>query len=129
MEKMAPKKIRGYILLEILIGLFIVGLGFTVILGVTNTLKASYTQTHQLLQAVNLASSTMEEVLFKLKEDRTQRFYYLQDVIMEEKGIYNITTQTKWHGPELIQVIIKIRWGREGMIKNYDIESIFYVQE
>ena len=59
---------HGYVFIDILVGLLIFSLGFVAVLSLNNWVAQSKAQADNYLEAVNIASSTMDEILHEYKE-------------------------------------------------------------
>ncbi|HHV63647.1 MAG TPA: hypothetical protein GXX46_01000 [Peptococcaceae bacterium] len=129
MLKILKTSDQGYLLLDILVGLFIFGLGFAVILGVINTAALANGQSSNYLQAVNLGTSAMDEILAKLKEDNSFRYAYLGVVQKEKVGNYWRTIKMEWDSIDLLLITVRVEWMERGEGRDYYLESLFYVQE
>ncbi|NLI91854.1 MAG: hypothetical protein GX434_06480 [Peptococcaceae bacterium] len=119
---------KGYILLEILMGLFLFGLGFTVILGLIQTVALANGQAHNLLEAVNLAGSTTEEITYHIKQDRLNTYSYLSGELCDQAGMFRRTIRTKWDSPDVIWISVEIQWTELGEHRNYSLESLLMVE-
>ncbi len=118
---------RGYVLLDILIGLFILGLGFAVIQGLTNTAALSYAQSHNLLQAANLAGSTIQEVISDLKKEPAGKDADFNQEGLDQVGKYQRLICVQWDSPDLLLITVEVRWPELGEFRNYRLESLCYV--
>lgn len=119
---------KGYILLDILIGLFIFGLGFAVILGVINTAALARGETDNYLQAVNLAGSKMDELLSNLEEDNSYRYSFLPGEVKDNVGPFERIIKAEWDSADLLLLTVQIKWIERGEVRDYLLESLFYVQ-
>lgn len=124
----ARKSGKGFILLDVLIGLFIFGLGFAVITGVINTAALAGGEAQNYLQAVNLASSTMDELLNLLEIDNSSQYAYLGKEGKEQVGTFEKLIKMEWESVDLLLVTVEIKWKEKGEVRNYLLESLFYVQ-
>ncbi len=120
---------RGYILLDILIGLFIFGLGFLVVMGLIQTSALSYQQSHNIQEAVNLAGSTLEQVITDINQDSMNQYLYLDGKVCDVVGKYRRKIKAEWETVDLLLLTVEIRWMEKNEEKNYDVKSLYYVQE
>lgn len=120
---------KGYILLDILIGLFIFGLGFTVIIGLTSIAALAKGQTDNYLDAINLASSTMDEILSDLEEDSSFSNLYLSINVKDRIGTFERAVKSEWESSNLLLILVEIKWVEKGQDREYLLESLYYVQE
>ncbi|MGI6449526.1 MAG: type IV pilus modification PilV family protein [Desulfitobacteriia bacterium] len=119
---------QGYLLLDILVGIFIFSLGFAVILGIINSAALANAQSNHYLQAVNLASSAMDELLAKLEEDSVFCYTYLAGADVEKIGNFTQTINMVWETADLLLVTVQMEWPERGEVRDYYLESLFYVQ-
>lgn len=120
---------RGYVLLDILIGLFILGLGFAVIQGLTQSAALSYAQSHNLLQAANLAGSTIHSVTSDLKKDPAVKYAYFNQEGLDQVGKYQRQVSVQWDTPDLLLITVEVGWPELGEFRNYRLESLCYVRD
>jgi type II secretory pathway pseudopilin PulG len=120
---------KGTILLDILVGLFILGAGLAVIFSVIQTSAAAGGQAQNLREAVNLSSSTMEEVLSEFERDKTSCYAYLNSLTQERIGKFNRTIQVEWESQNLMLILVETTWEERGEERHYRVESLFYVRE
>jgi hypothetical protein len=120
---------KGYILLDILVGLFIFGVGFSATLGIINTAVLARGQADNYLQAVNLASSSMDETLNNLGGNSACKYTYLSGEVSNTIGNFERVIKAEWDSIDLLLLTVEVRWMEKGEIREYILESLFYVQE
>jgi len=118
---------HGYVFIDILVGLLIFSLGFVAVLSLNNWVAQSKAQADNYLEAVNIASSTMDEILHEYKEfagdlsnmpNMTDRYGKYERVIVMTKD-----------APNLCTVSVKLKWIERGEPREYLLESLLYVNE
>lgn len=120
---------KGFILLEILLGLVIISIGLSVILGFIQTAATGRVQAHNLLEAMNAAVSGNEEVTNKIKKNRSEVYAYLDNGLSDRVGIYHRTIKARWDSNDLLLLSVQVEWIELGERKNYCVESLLYLRE
>jgi len=118
----------GYILLDILLGLFILGMGLAVIWSVNNAAVMKSGQTDSSLQAINLASSTLDELHCIFSEDITTINHYTSMEVKDSYGIFERAITAEWKTMDLLLLTVTIQWLEKGVSKEYCLESYYYAQ-
>jgi hypothetical protein len=118
---------RGYILLDILMGLFIFGLGFTVILGLMQTAALGGAQAHNLLEAVNVATSALEETTGSIMANPDAAYAFLDQGVKGQTGLFRKTVTAHWEQNDLLRITVEINWAELGQSRNYRLESLVSV--
>ncbi len=127
-QKVLVVRNSGYILLDILLGLFILGMGLAVILGLNNSTVLKSGQVDSSLQAVNLASSTLDELLCEFDEDKSYIDKYTSVEVKDTYGIFERIIRAEWKTMNLVLLTVKIEWLERGISKEYYLESYYYAQ-
>jgi len=125
---MEDKK-KGFVLLDVLTGLFIFSLGFAVMLALINTAYIKNSHTDHTLQAVNFASSTVEEITAVLLDDPSAVDRYLNGVAQDESGRFSRTVCCEWDSPNLLKISVKISWTELKDQKEYNLTYLHYIAE
>lgn len=128
-HKIFPGPDRGYILLDILVALFIIGFGLAVSLGVIDTAALANAQAENSLQAINLAASQMDQVIYNLKVNNCCPDEYLTGSISKRCGRFESMIGAKWDSAGLLLVTVRIQWLERGELREYLLESLCHVQE
>lgn len=118
----------GYILLDILLGLFILGIGLAVIWGLNNSTVLKSGQVDSSLQAVNLASSTLDELLCEFDEDKSYIYKYSSVEVKDRFGLFERIIRAEWKTMNLVLLTVEIEWPERGVSKEYCLESYYYAQ-
>lgn len=118
----------GYILLDILLGLFILGIGLAVIWGLNNSTVLKSGQVDSSLQAVNLASSTLDELLCEFDEDKSYIYKYSSVEVKDRFGLFERIIRAEWKTMNLVLLTVEIEWLERGVSKEYCLESYYYAQ-
>jgi len=124
MGKLLFRSDQGYILLDILMGLFIFSVGLTVFFSLVQTAALANSQAHNLLDAINLAGSSMEEIAHNLQQNPADISNYLTD----QAGMFHRTVGTKWDSPDMVWVTVEITWLELGESRKYSVESLLQIQ-
>lgn len=118
----------GYILLDILLGLFILGIGLAVIWGLNNSVVLKSGQVDSSLQAVNLASSTLDELLCEFDEDKNYIDKYTSVEVKDRYGFFERIISAEWKTMNLVLLTVEIEWLDRGVSKEYCLERYYYAQ-
>ncbi len=121
-------KSNGYILLDILLGLFILGMGLAVIWGFNNSAVMKSAQVDYSFRAINLASSTLDELLCIFDEDNAYIDNYTSVKVTDRIGLFDRIIRTEWKTMNLVLLTVEIKWLESGVSKEYNLESYYYVQ-
>lgn len=121
-------KNNGYILLDILLGLFILGLGLAIIWGLNNSAVLKSGQVDSSLQAVNLASSTLDELHCRFDEDRGYLDNFTSVEVKDRYGLFERVIKAQWQTMNLVLLTVEIQWLERGVSREYSLESYYYVQ-
>ncbi|MCM1566946.1 MAG: hypothetical protein FNP40_05225 [Dehalobacter sp. 4CP] len=122
-------KKKGFVLLDVLTGLFIFSLGFAVMLALINTAYIKSSHTDNTLQAVNLASSTAEEITAVLLDDPSAVYHYLSGTTRDESGQFSRTVCCEWDSPNLLKISVKINWTELEDQKEFKLTYLHYITE
>lgn len=121
---------KGYILLDVLIGVFIFGLGFGVFWGLLNYSQIHGTEAQIFISAVNMASSTMDELSMDLKENPEKVSAYLQNQEESCGPRFNKVITARWGDiPGTVELCVEIHWQSLAEDHVYKLESLFYVEK
>ncbi|UWG95735.1 hypothetical protein LPY66_12510 [Dehalobacter sp. DCM] len=120
-------KAHGFVYLDIIVALFIFGLGFAVIFGSVQASYLKQSHTERYLDAVNLASSTLNEVVDDVDEDPAAAAAYLEGEHKHVVGFYNVVIKTEWAEADLLSVTVEVTWLEQGRNKNYHVQSLCHV--
>ncbi len=118
----------GYIFLDIILGLFIFGLGFVIVLSVTNAAALAEAQAENYLQAVNLASSAMDEMLDNLDSDSSYGETYPIVGTEEKIGKFKQKINVGWESDSILWITVEVIWNERSETRNYLLHSLFYVR-
>lgn len=121
-------KNNGYILLDILLGLFILGMGLAVIWGFNNSTVMKSAQVDSSFQAINLASSTLDELLCRFDEDNSYIDNYTSVEVTDRIGRFERIVRAEWKTMNLVLLTVEIKWLESGVSKKYNLESYYYAQ-
>jgi len=119
-------KHNGFVLLDILAALFILGLGLTVLLGLTQHTVMSYSKAANYFGAVNVASTEMEQAISAIKADPDQRFHFMTTDDNRLSGIYNIKVNAQSKSASLLIVSVQVSWQELSENRSYVLESLCY---
>jgi len=120
---------RGYAFIDILVGLLIFSLGFATILSLNNWVVQAKVQAENYMEAINIASSTMDEIINEYKnKEFTGDFADILN-LNDRYGKYErIIVMTK-DAPNLWLISVKLEWIERGEPREYLLESLLYVNE
>ena len=120
---------RVYAFIDILVGLLIFSLGFATILSLNNWVVQAKVQAENYMEAINIASSTMDEIINEYKnKEFTGDFADILN-LNDRYGKYErIIVMTK-DAPNLWLISVKLEWIERGEPREYLLESLLYVNE
>lgn len=120
---------RGYIFLDILIGLFILGIGTAVYWGLISSVTISSEENANYLHAVNLARSTLDELFADFKKKNGIIHNYIQNDITDRvEDRFQRIVRADWEEiPGLLSLTVEINWDERGKSRTYRLESSCYV--
>lgn len=118
---------KGYIMLDILLGLLLFSMGFAVIWGLNTSSVFKSAGMDNSLQAINLAASTMDELHCTFQRDRTAIDTYTSLDITAEIGFFDRVIKAEWITKDLLLLNVEVRWLEKGLERKYNLESYFYV--
>lgn len=121
----------GFIYLDIVIALFIFGLGFVVMVGIINAAYLKNSHTTNYLKAINLACSAMDTTLSILEKDASSAAVYLNNHVSNNVGSYNVDIRAEWKNTDLglINVTVAVDWMERGNSKKYLLYRIYHLSE
>jgi|GEM_PF-3309263 len=125
MIKVIPNK--GFIFLDILFALLIVSVGFLVVIGLNNSTAQTQLRAENYLQAVNLASSAMDQTLTDLEAGIINLDF--NGLPLEEKkqiGKYERNLAIRAASEDMLEITVEIVWSERGNRKNYVLYSLYY---
>jgi len=110
--------------LDVLIALVILATGFAAVLSLNNAAALTQSRAENTLRAVNLAGSSMEEILDGLQADSGAALDLLSG--MESRnGMFKRRVQAKWDPEGLLMVQVEVTWKEGGRDKSYVLHSLF----
>jgi len=118
---------KGYIILDVLLGIVIFGLGFAAAWKMNISALLMDGQTDNLFQAINLAESTIEELHSDLLDDNGLADLYSMREIREQIGRFSRTIRADWETTDLLLIQVEIEWVERECSKKYCLESFCYV--
>lgn len=118
---------KGYIVLDILLGIFIFSLGFAAAWEINVSAVLINGQAENMFKAVNLAESTVEELYSDLQEDGCLADLYTMGEIREQEGLFNKVIRANWETPNLLLIEVEVEWVERERHKEYCLESYCYV--
>jgi len=120
---------RGYAFIDILVGLLIFSLGFATILSLNNWVVQAKVQAENYMEAINIASSTMDEIINEYKNKEFNGDFADILNLNDRYGKYErIIVMTK-DAPNLWLISVKLEWIERGEPREYLLESLLYVNE
>lgn len=122
---------RGFIYLDIVIALFIFGLGFVVVVGIVNAAYLKNSHTTNYLKAINLASSAMDTTLSIIEEDASSVAVYLNGQVSNQAGSYDVNIRAEWENVDLglINVTVAVDWMERGNSKKYLLYRLYHLSK
>lgn len=121
-----PTADRGYIMLDIVLGLFIFGMGFAAVWGLNTAAVIGSAQLDSSLKAINLASSTVDELYCRFGDDRAYIDYYCSVEVNDRVERFDRSITAQWETMDLLLLTVEIRWLERGVSKDYSLESYYY---
>jgi hypothetical protein len=118
---------QGFVLLDVILALFLFGLGFASLYGLAESAWKEAEQAIHLTEAANLAQSIIEELAAVSWTDNINSGRCLLDDSVEGgKDLYNWRLFIDWAIPdELLRVQVEVFWLEQGRIKNYTLEGLY----
>ena len=121
---------KGYVLLDALTGLCIFSFGFAIYYGLIESAEQQRIDAQHYLEAANLAQNKMELLVHASRTETLIPEYCLPgQVISGKEGKYDWEVWSRWESPpSLLSVEVRIHWAQEDVMKEYSLESLFYVE-
>jgi len=120
----------GYILLDIIFGLFIFSFGFIILLDLFTVSETESIEAENYICAVNIARSTMDEIIQNIKNDNGKVAEYLEQSGSEssEERYKKICTFEWGEVSGVLDILVEIHWKEKKEIRVYCLESCCYVE-
>ena len=122
------KPVKGYIMLDILLGLFLFSIGFAVVWGLNTSSVFKSAQMEKSLQAINLAASTIDELHTVFKQDRARISNYTSLDVEDKQGAFYRVIRAEWVSKDLLLLAVEVRWTDRSTEKQYYLESYYYAE-
>ncbi|MGI6118966.1 MAG: hypothetical protein ACOYIB_00050 [Desulfosporosinus sp.] len=128
MEK--QKTSQGYVLFDVLLGLFLFSLGFAVLFGLTEGAVSEARQAASLMEGANLAQKTMDCLTAQGWSENIATGACLPgDTVEGNEGRFYWQVRTDWDDiPQLLRVSVEISWFERGKPARYKLESLYAVE-
>jgi hypothetical protein len=124
------KASQGYVLFDVLLGLFLFSLGFAVLFGLTEGAVSEARQASTLMEGANLAQKIMDRLAVQLWSDNIARQACIPGETVEgHEGKFRWLIVSDWDDiPQLLRVSVEVRWVERGNPAWYKLESLYAVE-
>ncbi len=121
---------NGYVLFDLLLALFLLSLGFTVLLGLTVGAVTQSRQATTLMEGANLAQETLDCLAGHGWSDNIARQACIPGGTVEgTDGKFRWLIRSEWYDiPELLKVSVEVFWIERGKPHQYKLESLYAVK-
>jgi len=121
---------QGYVLFDVLLGLFIFSLGFAVLFSLTEGAISEAQQASTLMEGTNLAQKKMDQLAVRNWRDNIARQACIPGGTVEgNEGKFHWIIHSEWEDiPQLLRVSVEVRWIERGNPSGYILESLYAVQ-
>jgi len=124
------KTSQGYVLFDVLLGLFIFSLGFAVLYGLTEGAVSEARQASTLMEATNFAQKKLDQLAVRNWNDNIAQQACIPGGTVEgNEGKFRWSIYSEWQDiPQLLRVSVEVRWVDRGNAAWYKLESLYVVQ-
>lgn len=121
---------RGYVLFDVLMAIFLFGIGFAALAGLTESYLRETRQASNFTEAVNIAQKNLEFLAgHKWDENIAQGRCIPGSVVQGDEGRFHWSISCEWDTlPDLLQVSVRVDWFEERQMKNYLLETAYHVE-
>lgn len=127
---MIPKtREQGFVLLDVVFALFLFGLGFTALYGLTEGANQETQQVFNRTEAANRAQNLMENLSAHSWSENLAVGRCIPGGSVEGRdGQFQWEIVSDWEIPsELLRVQVIISWRERGKVQNYALHTFFFV--
>lgn len=120
----------GFALLDALMAIFLFGLGFAVLFGLTESALAEATQAENLTQAANIAQEKIEALHGRSWLDNFVQGACLPGQVVEgDEGRFRWRVFSEWEElPDTLHVKVEVLWPEGRTKRTYQLESVYHVE-
>lgn len=124
------EKTKGYVLLDVLLGLFLFSLGFGVLFELTTAARSETSQAASLMAGANLAQETMDKLSARAWSENIACGDCSPGRVVEKNtGKFRCRIYSEWQeGPNLLRVSVEVSWTELGVPYCYQLESLYAVE-
>lgn len=124
------ERAKGYVLLDVLLGLFLFFLGFGVLFELTIEALSQTSQAVSLLEGANLAQETMDKLSSRAWRENIACGDCLPGrVIARSNDKFSWRIYSEWQeAPYLLKVSVEVNWTERGIPYSYKLESLYAVE-
>ena len=123
------KASQGFVLFDVLLGLFLFSLGVAVLFGLTEGAVSEARQASTLMEGANLAEKKMEQLAIHPWSDNIARQACIPGGTVEgNEDKFHWLIHSEWADmPQLLKVSVEVRWNERGNPYQYKLESLYAV--
>ena len=127
---LAEKTSQGYVLLDVLLGLFLFSLGFAVLFSLTEGALSQARQASAFMAGSNLAQQKMDQLAVHNWDENILRRNCMPGGIVEgNEGRFHWIITADWGDcPNLLRVGVEVRWSVQESLFRYKLESFYAVE-
>ena len=127
-DKIKPS--QGYVLLDVLLAVFLLSLGFAVLYGLTEGAVYEARQAADLIEGANLAQEKMERLaVHSWRENITSQACIPGGTMEGHEGKFRWLIHSQWGEiPKILRVSVEVRWIERGSPYQFKLESLYAVE-
>lgn len=127
---LVAKRSPGFVLLDALMAIFLFGLGFAVLYGLTESALAEAGQAEDLTKAANIAQQQLEGLQgCSWTENFAQGRCIPGEVVRGEEGRFHWSVFSEWDGlPDILHIKVEVLWPERRKKSSYQLESVYHVE-
>lgn len=120
---------QGFVLFDVLLGLFIFSLGFAALFGLTERAVFETQQATTLMEVSNLAQEIMDRLTAQGWSEIIATGACLPGGIVDgNTGRFHWRVRSDWeNNPQLLRVSVEVSWSERGRPFGYKLESLYAV--
>ncbi len=123
------RQTQGYALLDVLLAMFMFGLGFATLYGLSEAAWHDSQQAVNLNEAANLAQSTLDRLSTRSwAQNFADGSIVVGETVEGDDGRYHWRLHSAWDAlPDLLQVSIRVEWPERGQRRQFQLDTIYHV--
>ena len=121
---------HGYVLFDVLLGVFLFSLGFAVLFGLTEGAVSEARQASTLREGATIAQKQLEQLAVHAWSDNLARQACIPGGTVEgNEGKFHWIIHSEWEDVlQLLRVSVEVRWVERGNPCSYNLESLYAVE-